>query len=298
MMDTTRRFGLTDLALLGLVTIWGANFTIVKSALAELTPLAFNALRVAGGTVLTLLLAYLVEGDLSLVPDDRGRVLLLGLAGNGLQQTLFVKGVALTRATHASLILSSTPLFVALLGTVRRSERLNWRNWAGISLGFAGIFLLVTSGSGFVINSSTGAGDMMILGATIAWATYTLFSRELTERNSALKVTAWSLVGSTPLSILAAIPELRSQDWHAVSLQGWLGLLYSAVFAIGIAYVVWNTAVHRLGSARTSLYSYLTPLVAVIVAWIFLGESMQPQQSLGAVGILLGVALGRYQPKQ
>jgi drug/metabolite transporter (DMT)-like permease len=70
------------------------------------------------------------------------------------------------------------------------------------------------------------------------------------------------------------------------------------VFAIGIAYVVWNTAVHRLGSARTSLYSYLTPLVAVIVAWIFLGESMQPQQSLGAVGILLGVALGRYQPKQ
>jgi drug/metabolite transporter (DMT)-like permease len=296
--NTTRRLGPTDLALLGLVTIWGANFTVVKSALAELTPMAFNALRLTGASVLTLLLTYLIERDLSLVPHDWGPVLLLGLAGSGFYQVFFIKGIALTRASHASLILSSTPLFVALLGTVRRSERLNWRNWAGIALGFAGIFLLVTAGSGFGINSSAGTGDLLILAATIAWAVYTLYSRELTVRNSVLKVTAWSLVSSTPLNVLAAIPELRSQDWHAVSAQGWLGLLYSAVLAIGVGYVIWNTGVHRLGSARTSLYSYLTPLVGVMVAWIFLGESMQPLQALGAVGILLGVALGRYQPKQ
>lgn len=298
MTNTTRRLGPTDLALLGLVTIWGANFTVVKSALAELTPMAFNALRLTGASVLTLLLTYLIERDLSLVPHDWGPVLLLGLAGSGFYQVFFIKGIALTRASHASLILSSTPLFVALLGTVRRSERLNWRNWAGIALGFAGIFLLVTAGSGFGINSSAGTGDLLILAATIAWAVYTLYSRELTVRNSVLKVTAWSLVSSTPLNVLAAIPELRSQDWHAVSAQGWLGLLYSAVLAIGVGYVIWNTGVHRLGSARTSLYSYLTPLVGVMVAWIFLGESMQPLQALGAVGILLGVALGRYQPEQ
>jgi drug/metabolite transporter (DMT)-like permease len=296
--NTTRRLGPTDLALLGLVTIWGANFTVVKSALAELTPMAFNALRLTGASVLTLLLTYLIERDLSLVPHDWGPVLLLGLAGSGFYQVFFIKGIALTRASHASLILSSTPLFVALLGTVRRSERLNWRNWAGIALGFAGIFLLVTAGSGFGINSSAGTGDLLILAATVAWAVYTLYSRELTVRNSVLKVTAWSLVSSTPLNVLAAIPELRSQDWHSVSAQGWLGLLYSAVLAIGVGYVIWNTGVHRLGSARTSLYSYLTPLVGVMVAWIFLGESMQPLQALGAVGILLGVALGRYQPEQ
>ncbi len=298
MINRPRRLGPTDLALLGLVTIWGANFTVVKSTLAELAPMAFNAIRLTGASTLTLLLTYLIEGNLSLVPHDRVQVLLLGLAGNGLYQILFIKGIALTRAGHASLILSSTPLFVALLGTVRRSESLVWRNWAGIALGLAGIFLLVTSGSGFGLSSSTGTGDVLILAATIAWAVYTLFSRELTERNSVLKVTAWSLASSTPLNVLAAIPELRSQDWHAVSVQGWLGLLYSAVLAIGIGYVIWNTGVHRLGSARTSLYSYLTPLVAVMVAWIFLGESMQPLQALGAVGILLGVALGRYQPKQ
>jgi len=62
--------------------------------------------------------------------------------------------------------------------------------------------------------------------------------------------------------------------------------------------MVWGANFARLGSARTAIHSYLTPLVAVVVAWIFLGESMQPLQALGAVGILVGVALGRYRPQR
>lgn len=298
MTEKRPSFGLIDLSLLGLVAVWGANFVVVKSALSEMAPLAFNALRFAGASVVIVALTWAVRRDLHIVRSDWSRLLVLGFFSNFVYQYLFIQGIARTKASNSSLILATVPIFVALIGTILRSERLYGRNWAGILLSFVGIFLLVTEGSvGIGMNSQTLSGDVLVLCATTLWALYTTLSRGLMERNSVLKVTAWMMATNAPLMVLAAIPELRAQDWRAVSAQSWLGLLYSAVLAIGIGYVIWNTGVRRLGSARTAIYSYLTPLVSVVVSWIFLSETMQPLQALGAVGILLGVVLGRYRPE-
>jgi drug/metabolite transporter (DMT)-like permease len=298
MSGQARSLGFVDLALLGLVAIWGANFAVVKSALSEMTPMAFNALRFVGASLVTLVLTWVVERDLSVEGRDWPRLLVLGFFSNFVYQTLFINGIARTRASNSSLILATVPVFVALIGTVFRSERLCGRNWVGIVLSLAGVFILITGGSaGLTASSRSLGGDLLVLCATILWALYTLYSKDLMERNSVLKVTAWMMVTSAPLLVLVSVPDLISQDWRAVSAQSWLGLLYSAVLAIGIGYVIWNTGVRRLGSARTAIYSYLTPLVSVIVSRIVLGESMRLLQALGAVAILLGVALGRYRPK-
>jgi len=264
MTEKKPSFGLIDLSLLGLVAVWGANFVVVKSALSEMAPLAFNALRFAGASVVIVALTWAVRRDLHIVRSDWSRLLVLGFFSNFVYQYLFIQGIARTRASNSSLILATVPIFVALIGTILRSERLYGRNWAGILLSFVGIFLLVTEGSvGIGMNSQTLSGDVLVLCATTLWALYTTLSRGLMERNSVLKVTAWMMATNAPLMVLAAIPELRAQDWRAVSAQSWLGLLYSAVLAIGIGYVIWNTGVRRLGSARTAIYSYLTPLVSV-----------------------------------
>ncbi len=298
MTEKRLSFGVIDLSLLGLVAVWGANFAVVKSALSEMAPLAFNALRFTGASVVTLALTWVVRRELRIERSDWSRLLVLGFFSNFVYQYLFIQGIARTRASNSSLVLATVPIFVALIGTTLRSEKLYGRNWAGILLSFVGIFLLVTDGgAGIGMNSQTLRGDVLVLSATTLWALYTTLSRGLMERNSVLKVTAWMMATNAPLMVLAAIPELRAQDWHAVSTQSWLGLLYSAVLAIGIGYVIWNTGVRRLGSARTAIYSYLTPLVSVVVSWAFLGETMHPLQMFGAVGILLGVALGRYRPE-
>jgi len=296
--DETRSIGWIDLALLAIVFIWGANYAIVKWALSEFKPLAFTFLRFAVAAVLTPALAWSAEKSLSIQRRDRPWVILLGLTAHVLYQFLFIQGLARTRASNASLILATVPIWVALIGTLRGSERIRGRNWLGIVLAFVGIFLLVSAGgAGIRLSASTLTGDLLVLGATIVWAVYTIGARGVLQRNSPLRVTAWMLITSLPWMLLIALPELRSQDWRAVSTQGWLGFGYSAVLAITLGYIVWNTGVQRLGSARTSLYNYLPPLVSVVVAWAFLGESMQPLQALGAVGILLGVVLGRDRPK-
>jgi drug/metabolite transporter (DMT)-like permease len=296
-MRKTSSFGWIDIALLGVVVIWGVNFTVVKSALAEMTPLAYDAVRFSTASLFSLILARVVERDLHIARRDWAYVFLLSLIGNFLYQILYINGLARSRAGNTSLILSTSPIFVAIFGTLTGQERLRWRNWLGIFLSFLGIYLLVVgSRSGLALNSETLLGSLLVLAAASTWGLYTVLLKPLVQRYSPTKATAWIMSATTPLLVLAALPDIRQQDWGAVSPQSWLGLLFSSALAIAIAYVIWNTGVRRVGSARTAVYNYLTPLISVVVAWIVLGEAIRPVQALGAVAIVLGVVLGRYRP--
>jgi drug/metabolite transporter (DMT)-like permease len=296
-MRKSSSFGWIDVALLSMVIIWGVNFTVVKSALAELTPLAYNALRFSAASLFTLILAWVVERDLRIARRDWGYVFLLGLVGNLLYQVLYIHGLARSRAGNTSLILATAPIFVAIIGTVTKQEKLRRWNWLGILVSFLGLYLLVAgSGSGLAWGSETLLGSLLVLASACTWGLYTVLLKPLVQRYSAVKATAWIMTSTTPLLVLVALPELRRQDWGGVSAQSWLGLLFSALLAIAIAYVIWNTGVRKVGSTRTAVYSYLTPLVSVVTAWIFLGEDLRPVQAFGAVAIILGVALGRYRP--
>ena len=285
-----------DIALLGVVVIWGVNFSVVKSALAEMTPLAYNAVRFCVASLFTLTLAWVVERDLHIARRDWGYVFLLSLVGNFSYQMLYIQGLARSRAGNTSLILATAPIFVAIIGTLIKQEKLQRWNWLGIFLSFVGLYLLVAgSGSGLGWGSETMLGSLLVLGAASTWGLYTVLLRPLVRRYSTIKVTAWIMIATTPLLVLAALPDIQRQNWGTVSAQSWLGLLFSSALAIGLAYVIWNTGVRRVGSARTAVYTYLTPLISVVVAWIFLGEAMRPIQIFGAVAIILGVALGRYR---
>jgi drug/metabolite transporter (DMT)-like permease len=172
---STRSISWIDLALLAVVFIWGANYAIVKLALSEFKPLAFTALRFVVAAVLTPILAWIAEKDLSIQRRDWLPVLLLGLTVYVLYQFLFIRGLARTRASNASLILATVPIWVALIGTLRGSERIRGRNWVGIVLAFVGIFLLVSGGGGGIrLSTSTLTGDLLVLSATVIWAVYTI----------------------------------------------------------------------------------------------------------------------------
>ena len=296
-LKRTHSISWTDVAMLGLVLVWGANYSVVKVVLREMSPLAFDALRFASASLLLLLLTWIIERDLSMPRSEWGLVLALGLVGNVVYQLLFINGIARTTASNSSLILASVPILVALGGTLTKAEKLYSWNWVGVLLAFLGIFLLITGGNAsLALGRTTLTGDLLILAGTVCWSAYTLFSKRLMQRTSALKGTTWVMASSTPLLVLVSIPDLIRQNWRAVSPEGWLGLLYSAVLAIALGYIIWNAGIRRVGSARTALYSYLTPVVSVTVACIFLGENMRPLQVLGAAGILAGVVLGRYRP--
>jgi len=289
-------FSLVDLGLLLTVLLWAANIPIVKAALAELSPLSFDALRMGGAALLTVICTWIIERDLSLPREAWIQVVVLGFIGHFCYQILFIVGLARTTASVSGLLLGTSPLFVALIGTLTRTEKLAAWNWAGVVLAFLGACLLaVAAGSRLALSSQTLWGNLMTLGAALMWGAYTALSRHLVQRISPLKATAWTMVAGVPLLCFAAMPALRSQNWQAVSPPAWLGLAYSSVLAIALAYVLWTTGVQRLGSARTSVYHYLVPVGTVLLARILLGESLRPLQLVGAAAVLIGIALVRYR---
>jgi drug/metabolite transporter (DMT)-like permease len=129
--------------------------------------------------------------------------------------------------------------------------------------------------------------------AVCCWAIYTLGSRPLMTRHSPVGVSGLSMAIGTLLYVPAVLPQIRAVAWTAVSRGTWLAIAYSALFALCIAYTIWYAAVREIGSARTSIYSNLVPLVAMLGAVVFLGEPLGIRKAVGAAAVLLGVALTR-----
>jgi drug/metabolite transporter (DMT)-like permease len=115
------------------------------------------------------------------------------------------------------------------------------------------------------------------------------------RRHSPVGVTGLSMVIGALLYVPIVSPHLRLLSVDRISLLTWFSVVYSALFALCVAYTIWYAAVREIGSARTSIYSNLVPVVAMLTAVVFLGESLGLRKLAGAGAVLAGVALTRMR---
>lgn len=289
-----RRFP-PDLAIALLVLIWGSNFSVVKAALREFHPLAFNSLRFALASSVLWAFIAATGNRARIARADRVRLIGLGILGNVVYQVLFIYGIQGTRAGNAALMLAAVPLIVTVLSAGLRHERINFIGWVGVWLSVAGIGLIVWGSSrGLRIGVDTVRGDLTMLAAACGWSLYTVLSSPYVQKYGALPVTAWTMwIGNVGLLVLAA-PALAGQEWE-ISVAAWSGLVFSGILSIGVAYILWYYGVRHLGSSRTAVYSNAVPVVALIVAWPTLGEVPTWVQLAGTVLLIGGIVLARQR---
>jgi drug/metabolite transporter (DMT)-like permease len=279
---------------LALVLIWGANFSVVKFALRELSPLAFNGLRFVISSA--CLAAFLgVSGERPRIERRHWPAVIgLGVVGTTVYQILFILGIDRTFAGNASLMLAATPIFTTLFSVASHQERISPSVAAGVLLSVAGIALVVLGGTaGVSFTAGSVAGDLMVLAASIAWSVYTVGSAPLVQRYGVLPVTATTMWAGTLGLLAASLPAFLRQDWPAVSPVSWAALLYSGSFGIAIAYFLWYQCVRQIGTTRTAVYANFVPVVALVIAWLALGEAPTLLQVIGAGGILAGTLIVR-----
>jgi drug/metabolite transporter (DMT)-like permease len=282
-----------DLGLAVTILIWGVNYSVIKMALTELQPLAYNAVRFVFATA-TLAVLVRLRGPVPRISrPDLVKLVLLGILGNTIYQILFIVGIAHTTAANASLIMSSCPMLVALMGTALGRDTLSLPAWAGVALAVGGLVLLLSSGSLSRLETANLSGDLLIMAAAATWATYTVLATGVMARTPPVLATLVTFLACTPPLVAIAMPSLRSQNWAAVGVRGWFGVAFSGVFAIGIAYMLWNVGLAALGGARTAVYHNFTPVVAAAFAWLTLGERWTLPQFAGAVAVVTGIALTR-----
>lgn len=306
----SRRPARIDALLLLMALIWGTNYSIVKHAFQFIEPQAFNAVRlIVASTLFLITMAAIrrvpasrrVEGSIASIfytpttvtARDWIGLAALGLVGQCLYQYSFIAGLARTSVANAALITAGAPVLIALAGGALGEERIGRAHWFGALLSLAGIYVVV--GPGLHVGGSTARGDLTMVAAVCCWAVYTLGSRPMMTRHSPVAVTGLSMVVGTLLYVPAVLPHLRRVTWTDVDAITWATIVYSAVFALCVAYTIWYAAVREIGSARTSIYSNLVPLVAMTTAVVFLGEPLGIRKIAGAAAVLAGVALTRVK---
>lgn len=274
-------------------TIWAVNFTVIKTALDDFSPLSFNATRFLIASLTLFLIFRTRKPKLTVEPVDLSSLITLGILANTVYQVAFIEGVARSRAGNAALILATTPMFVAVMSVVRGHERLNVRTLLGIVLSFIGIVFIILSDATSIDFRGTLFGDILLLTATVCWSAYTIGLKRHIDRYGAMETTLVTMCAGTVSLVLISIPWLKAQMWSQVRPMVWVGLAFSAFGALVFCFVVWNYGVKRIGSTRTAAFSNLSPVIAVIAAWIGLNEVPTKYQLVGMAVILLGIYLTR-----
>lgn len=291
---SSKKISANDFLMLFVVLIWGLNLSLVKIALSEIPPLPYNGIRLLLAAAVLLVWLRISEKNLRLRRQDLPRIFLLSFTGYTLYQYLFITGIDLTTASNTAVIFGSTPIMISLLSSFFKHEKIKPLGWLGIALGFAGIYLVISGrAGGFSLSRHTWKGDLLLFAAVFLWAHYSVSARPLLKIYSPLKFTAVTMGLGALMFFPFSVPRLLKLPLASISLRAWLCMLYSGIIALSLALVLWFFSVRKVGNSQTAVYSNLQPILAIVFAYMLLGEKATPSLLLGAGVVFVGIYFTR-----
>lgn len=283
-------------ALSSAAVLWGGSVVAQKMALTSFSAVEASVLRDLGGLAILLLLWWWQEGKLARLSAVDVRTLVwlgLGVLGNHL---LILFGLRYIGGAAAGVIIGSGPVLTAGLSAILIHDVPFRTVWVGCLVSFAGVWLVSTEGVSMAGEHPLIGGTLVFLGVA-SWALYTIESRQIMERLSALTVNWTTLLVAT----LAQIPLLWTDHKMldagpgSVTTADWLALGYLILFATAVAQQAWLFGVKGLGPSRASVLGNLTPVAAVGLSALILNESVGLVEVTGIGLILAGVWLVNRQ---
>jgi drug/metabolite transporter (DMT)-like permease len=275
------------------VLLLGTNPVAVKYAVSAVPPVPFVALRfTVAGLLLLGAVRYLRSGG-GVERKDLLPMIGVGAVGVGMTNMLFTSGVSLTSASDTALLYAVVPVWGMILGSVLGLERPTLRGILGVGLAFLGIIVVVYGGLGGSDSSLTG--NLLVLGATVCWGSYTVLSLPLLKKYSPLVVAAYTMLFGGLATLPFAFPSFLNLSWDAMSVGVWAAVAYSTIFVAALGFFAWQQGVLRIGVNKVLVYQYLITLVGIGSGIVLLGEELGINKVIGGAIILFGVYLARRQ---
>jgi drug/metabolite transporter (DMT)-like permease len=250
-------------------------------------PFALVSLRLLLGFV-TLAMVFLFRGFPSIPRNQRWQVIGVGFVGYGISLSLQFLGTKLSTAANGSLVTSATPAFVLLFAWVLLKESITPRRLIALVLATLGVIAVIDPRTA-QLNPGLFLGNMLLLGAAITWALYSVLVRRVTQNVDVLAFSMIAFLGGLPVTLPAAAWEAGTVGVGEITIGVIGGILFLGVISTALAMVLWNTAFAFVDASLASLTFFAQPVVGTFLGWLFLGEQITPLFLLG--GFLIGVGL-------
>lgn len=268
--------------------LWSSAFAGAKMALADAPPLTLLAIRLLLAGAIMLALAWVVDGRPRLGRRDIGALVFIGVLNNAVYLGLNWTALTFTSSAYTAVLTSCLPLLVALFAGPLLGEKLNLSKWIGISLGLAGVVIVLRSRLEGAHESL--AGTLLVGGGVTALAAGTLAFKYFRPRGGVWTGNAVQcLAGGLVLVPLALATESLSDVRLTANLFGGLTFLVIGV-SIG-GYGLWFYLLTRSSATAASSLHFLMPPLGLAFGWLLLGEAVPPLDFVGIAPIALGIWL-------
>lgn len=280
--------------MLVVMTVFGLNIPINKYLYAHemITPFGMTASRMAFAAAAFWLLSLTMPKE-KVQKKDLLVLLIGGICGMLLNQSLFAYGLGQTSPVDASIITTSSPLFAMIIAAIILGEPITFKKAGGVFLGGLGAIILVyTAHNVSSSQASSIQGDIAILSAQLFYSFYLVITRPLADKYSSITMMKWMFL----FAAIAILPlwgkdMIDSPVYHQTD---WLPLAFMAFALFGatfFTYVMIPLAQRRIRPTTISMYNNLQPLIASIVAIALMGEKFTIEKLIAAIFIFGGVYL-------
>lgn len=271
---------------------WAGNYTVGRWAAGHVPPVTLSFLRWTGAMFLVLPLAWRdLKADGATIRANWRMLLLLGIVGSGLFNTLQYIALTGTTATSAGIINSASPVMIAMMSFALNGETVRPGQILGIAFSLLGVLTVLAKGSLETLASfSFNTGDLVMLGAMVLWALYTALLQKRPPI-AGLSFAAVTYVIAAALNAPLSAAELSGGASLDVSPASLMAIAYTAVFPSFLAYMFFNRGIEIIGPTKGGAFMHLVPLFTALLALVFLGEAPQAYHIVGVGLILSGIWL-------
>ena len=254
-------------ALFLLTLIWGYNWIVMKLAIQYASPFQFAALRTFIGALMLFLVLLITKRPIKL--QEFPTMLALGLLQTCGFTGLLILALVVGGAGKTSVLSFTMPFWVLLFAWPMLGEKVQGWQWLAVFFALFGIVLIFDP----LHIKGDGMSMFMALCSGISWAISVIVSKKLHQRRpdlDLLNITAWpTLLGSLPIVVVALLLPAPPIVWSQTFI---LTVTYSIFLSGSLAWVLWMYALQRLPAGIASMASMLIPVIAVVCAWLQLGE--------------------------
>lgn len=279
-----------------LVLLWGASFSIQKTAYLAMTPSGFLFARYVILSVFAAALLWWRRGSVwPQLTRSQWRVFLrAAFIGQVVHILLITYGIHHSAAFSSSIIFACGPVFTLLLMRWIGRVRLKSAQVSGVAMAFAGALLFMAEklhGADWLASG----GDAMMLAGVMMFSLYTVLSTPLAERFGGVEMLCYTTLMSSPIVLAATAWAAWSAPWSQIQPAGWGAFLWTVLISAFGGWIIWARVNAVRGVGRSAPLLYLVPLVAGVVAWWTQGEVFGPQKLVGAALALMGAAIAQWR---